>query len=570
MEQNPFDSFNYFDESPEDDSDNIKDDKKRRRPPAGSHEKQDDKKIEKQDDESGGSHEKISLLKKDVEKAKAAKEGESVPSEAEDSAEVPDSPEDISETELREISRQIIESHDQQLEAELAEAIPDSTQEVEVLSTALFIDSLATEVDEGKPLDDELLDSIVDEVARELDIEIPEEDVESPGTDVPNATSHEDDDTVTSTAGSASAAPLATPSSPTSTHTPYSPPPAPPRSAGRPVGAGGSAPTGVTMASGGATPTPHMNTHRLPFAEVSSNRYQRGADLLVGGIVGYLIGRRRGRIKTEARLAPVQKSLEKQVRDLNEKVTLREQKIRLLASEKMTREGEDMRRMVIEKAEAKARQKAEPKESDREPSTIPDSHPRPEEPVFTDEPKSEQAETPKSARQTEKIAGILISQAERQAVVTKEVVQTMPDMELLKIAASIEVDGQNAKQLYEQGRVSKDDLRAAATEQLVGQGRAARLLRERIRPLEIDRGTHERLASQQEPRHYSPGVPTQQPDPAVQPQAAGTTGSDVDISAVSEALIAQHAIEEHKPKNYVYVWVLIAFFGTLLLLGLFL
>ncbi len=49
---------------------------------------------------------------------------------------------------------------------------------------------------------------------------------------------------------------------------------------------------------------------------------QRG--LLVGGIVGYLIGRRRGRIKTEKRMARVQQALEKQVVEVQQQVMRKE------------------------------------------------------------------------------------------------------------------------------------------------------------------------------------------------------------------------------------------------------
>lgn len=56
---------------------------------------------------------------------------------------------------------------------------------------------------------------------------------------------------------------------------------------------------------------------------------QRG--LLVGGVVGYLIGRRRGRIKTEARLTAVQKKLEQQVIAAQETIRRKEDVIQQLA-----------------------------------------------------------------------------------------------------------------------------------------------------------------------------------------------------------------------------------------------
>lgn len=54
---------------------------------------------------------------------------------------------------------------------------------------------------------------------------------------------------------------------------------------------------------------------------------------LVGGILGYLIGRRRGRIKAEKRLLPIQKKLEKQVKNLAETVAFKETAIRKQAAE---------------------------------------------------------------------------------------------------------------------------------------------------------------------------------------------------------------------------------------------
>jgi hypothetical protein len=58
---------------------------------------------------------------------------------------------------------------------------------------------------------------------------------------------------------------------------------------------------------------------------------QRG--LLVGGIVGYLIGRRRGRIKTERRLQAVQHNLEKQVVEVQRQVAEKELQVQQFARE---------------------------------------------------------------------------------------------------------------------------------------------------------------------------------------------------------------------------------------------
>lgn len=60
---------------------------------------------------------------------------------------------------------------------------------------------------------------------------------------------------------------------------------------------------------------------------------QRG--LLVGGIVGYLIGRRRGRIKTEKRLASVHKKLEKQVESAQRRISEKEKDLVRLAHQQI-------------------------------------------------------------------------------------------------------------------------------------------------------------------------------------------------------------------------------------------
>lgn len=79
------------------------------------------------------------------------------------------------------------------------------------------------------------------------------------------------------------------------------------------------------------------NEARLPMQsseqlEISINR-RRAGDFLIGGIIGYVIGKRRGEKLTERKLNPVKEKLEKQVVDLQNKITEQEIRVRNLASE---------------------------------------------------------------------------------------------------------------------------------------------------------------------------------------------------------------------------------------------
>ena len=90
----------------------------------------------------------------------------------------------------------------------------------------------------------------------------------------------------------------------------------------------------------GLSPTPLIAANRTGNLGVTTEQHnsaERTAavrGLLVSGIIDYLIGRRRRRIKTERQLIPIQKKLEREVLALRSTIAVKETQLRQLVKEK--------------------------------------------------------------------------------------------------------------------------------------------------------------------------------------------------------------------------------------------
>ena len=234
----------------------------------------------------------------------------------------------------------------------------------------------------------------------------------------------------------------------------------------------------VALAGGGHRPPPEIHTAGGGFAErpdegplVSPMPRQRqrtaaaeqsytvddvqriersaaGRGLLVGGILGYLIGRRRGRIKTEKRLKTVQDRLEKQVAAIQQKIEEKEVAIRQLARERDTvqisRDVPAMERLPSFVSRAPEASQA---------ATVSERLTRP--------PAPERGETPPAAAETAQVT-----------------VDALSKTELLAYSAQIRVGETSLRRVFEAKMVDEKGLRRLIKEYQAGHDLRRALARE--------------------------------------------------------------------------------------------
>ena len=229
-------------------------------------------------------------------------------------------------------------------------------------------------------------------------------------------------------------------------------------------GGGGRKPPVAFSSSGGGNskePNPwrssRWNPNAFPAslsAPASYNRIKQDhrdywSGFMDGGIIGYFIGHRRGRIKTERKLASVKKSLEKQVNKIDKEIKGHEYTIRKLVKQRAI--------IVTERPRTMNREMSPRPKSERKESLIPI-------------PAAEihigrlvMSEKPREAASREK-------KPER-APTTRETVnkktirpETMNHQEILKESEKIVIDGSSLREIYESQLVGEKGLRRLVSE----------------------------------------------------------------------------------------------------------
>ncbi|MGZ6005503.1 MAG: hypothetical protein ACXWLH_05145 [Candidatus Saccharimonadales bacterium] len=275
-------------------------------------------------------------------------------------------------------------------------------------------------------------------------------------------------------------------------------PPTPPFAGGFGVPNGPGGPGGLNPNLYNAAPPVPSTPNSAPSQpEMIDDRASPAVMFLFGGIVGYFIGRRRGRIKTEKKLLPVQKKLEKQVEDLGWQIKVQETRIRKAAVEKVRQQGPSVveaiaaRRAVAveskpltelsaEKSRESARQKAPEAltlHGVKSPEHI--GH------MLMAVESSRNANRLERSATPEKKAELKQTAETANMPGSEKHVETLSREDLLQISEKISVEGTTLRQIFETQLIGERGLRRLIAEHLRG-GDLTKALRHEITEREID------------------------------------------------------------------------------------
>jgi hypothetical protein len=363
------------------------------------------------------------------------------------------------------------------------------------------------------------------------------------------------------------------------------PPPRNPSAGG--ANPGSPFPLGGLHGSGGSpnvfSAVPTANTSTLTNHNVVSTAttygYERRAlnrGLLVGGIVGYLVGRRRGRIKTEKKLQPIQNKLEKEVKSLHTRLSDQEYALRQAVARRNEQQPaqvtapnellkksagiERAARPIAKQPERPARIEARPLYNSKVPLERIGGHVLVAAEAITAKRVSKaEADAPKVILTPEKPAAPQQSKPEKSAMSEKEVM-TMNRSELLLLSEKIVVDGASLRQVYETHLVGERGLRRLVSEYLQGRDIKKALRRELIeREIDFERDPALRDRARSSVNKSGKGALTTllQEAGAVQSLVQSVVPKTTSIDAANDATAPGQKAHAHRLADVSFITVII-------------
>ncbi len=262
----------------------------------------------------------------------------------EDGEQISDESEEVNENltneEVQEATLAIVDARTQEVSEELETTESDSVDEFEALADAVFLESLQDLATNETEMTPEVIDAAFEEALEDLsineEIEQPEEEVEPEEAAEVVVIDDEDDPTLPPIVPVSPPTPPIVPPVTSSPPTPPVAPPMPPAGPPTPpMGPTAGPPTpGVNYNYGPQyNPNVAQNNINTPAPIIIEEIHNHHSDLLLGAILGYIIGRRGGRKRTEKKLIPKIEKLENQVKTLHDTIIEKEVQIRKIARE---------------------------------------------------------------------------------------------------------------------------------------------------------------------------------------------------------------------------------------------
>jgi len=241
------------------------------------------------------------------------------------------------------------------------------------------------------------------------------------------------------------------------------PPPTPP--AGSPPPPPQRRPVTPLPPAGAVPPPPQPNFNTMPTAPSpeSTTDYRRcvAGKMIVAGAVGYMIGRRGGRKRTEAKLNPEIKKRDEAIVDLKKDIEAKEDSIRLHARQEAPPkiEPEEAQKPRPERISlSPVEQRAEEAQAEKEPALAPSSNLEREQTV------QKTAEKPEADQQ--RVVHEHQLQLEKEHI--KDRVETVSTPVLLQIAEKITVLDTTVRKLYDTNQIDRRGLEEIVKEHLAG------------------------------------------------------------------------------------------------------